>query len=127
MIKKKLYEEIKQELDNIENELVENCQEQLKILEPEFKKLNFNGPMNETEFSIFMRYNYYKSQEERIKGGEEYLQQQTFKSLLTLTEFFVKNHERIGKEYPDFMEKYKRYEKHFIEFVENNKRSRENG
>jgi len=120
MGKSKLYKEIKNELDNIETELIENNQKQLKLLEPEYKKINLNGPMNETEFSIFIRYKYYKSQEERITGGEEYqerLEKQCTEFLVTVIRYHVKYHKVIGDDNPEYREKYEKYKKTFEEFL----------
>ena len=124
MGKSKLYK------DDIKAEL----QKQLKLLEPEYKKIKLKIQKLETierkikkddlvtrdEYLIFYRYLSYKSQEERITGGEEYqkrLEKQCKEFLVSYVRHQVKYHKVIGDDNPEYREKYEKYKKTFEEFL----------
>jgi hypothetical protein len=116
----KLYEELTQELKGIKNELIENCKEQLKLLEPEYKKLNLNGPLQNNEFLVFARYHYYKDQEERINDPDKYWKKQEKQCreiLILLVRYHVKYHNVIGDENAEYLKKYGKCKKSFEEFL----------
>ena len=120
MRRTKLYEELTQELNGVKNGLIENCQEQLNLLEPKYKKLNLNGPLQNDEFLVFARYHYYKDQKERINDPDKYWEKQEKQCreiLILLVRYHVSYHNVIGDENAEYLKKYGKCKKSFEEFL----------
>jgi len=116
-----VYKEMKQNLNNLKNNILKDCQEQLRILEPEFKKLDFDKAFTQSEFKVFIQYNYFKSQEERLLLSDEEFEnkeQKRCKDIFVLSvRYHAKYHKIIGFDNPEYREKYNKNKKNYEEFL----------